>query len=349
MNMHDRTAAPSPSSPAPAAAGAAQAAGPGAPPPARARAGHAVAALRRSTTFYPLVGLVVVCIAMVFASDSFLSAANLENVLRQVSINAIIGVGMTCVILTGGIDLSVGSVMALSGTLTAGLLVAGINGAAALAAGVGVGLALGAANGLFVAFAGMPPIIVTLATMGIARGFALIYTGGYPIDGLPDWIRFFGSGKVLGVQMPVLTMLVVYALAWLLLERMPFGRYVYAIGGNEHATRLSGVRVARVKLVVYTFAGLTSALAALVLTGRLMSGQPNAGVGFELDAIAAVVMGGTSIAGGRGSIVGTLIGALLLGVLNNGLNMIGVNPYVQNVIKGGIILLAIYIGRERRK
>ncbi|ATF37101.1 ABC transporter permease [Burkholderia thailandensis] len=339
--MHDRTATPSSSSPASAAAGA--------PLPVGARARHAFAALRRTTTFYPLVGLVAVCVAMMFASDSFLSAANLENVLRQVSINAIIGVGMTCVILTGGIDLSVGSVMALSGTLTAGLLVAGANGAAALAAGVGVGVALGAANGLFVAFAGMPPIIVTLATMGIARGLALIYTGGYPIDGLPDWIRFFGSGKVLGVQMPVLTMLAVYALAWLMLERMPFGRYVYAIGGNEHATRLSGVRVSRVKLAVYTFAGLTSALAAIVLTGRLMSGQPNAGVGFELDAIAAVVMGGTSIAGGRGSIVGTLVGALLLGVLNNGLNMIGVNPYVQNVIKGAIILLAIYIGRERRK
>ncbi|WP_122877751.1 ABC transporter permease [Burkholderia pseudomallei] len=338
--MHDRTAAPSASC-APAAASPARATGP-------ARAAHALAALRRSTTFYPLVGLVAVCVAMVFASDSFLSAANLENVLRQVSINAIIGVGMTCVILTGGIDLSVGSVMALSGTLAAGLLVAGANGAAALAAGIGVGVALGAANGLFVAFAGMPPIIVTLATMGIARGLALIYTGGYPIDGLPDWVRFFGSGKVLGVQMPVLTMLAVYALAWLMLERMPFGRYVYAIGGNEHATRLSGVRVSRVKLAVYTFAGLTSALAALVLTGRLMSGQPNVGGGFELDAIAAVVMGGTSIAGGRGSIVGTLVGALLLGVLNNGLNMIGVNPYVQNVIKGAIILLAIYIGRERR-
>ncbi|ANW49092.1 ABC transporter permease [Burkholderia pseudomallei] len=333
--MHDRTAAPS-SSCASAAASPARATGP------------ALAALRRSTTFYPLVGLVAVCVAMVFASDSFLSAANLENVLRQVSINAIIGVGMTCVILTGGIDRSVGSVMALSGTLAAGLLVAGANGAAALAAGIGVGVALGAANGLFVAFAGMPPIIVTLATMGIARGLALIYTGGYPIDGLPDWVRFFGSGKVLGGQMPVLTMLAVYALAWLMLERMPFGRYVYAIGGNEHATRLSGVRVSRVKLAVYTFAGLTSALAALVLTGRLMSGQPNAGGGFELDAIAAVVMGGTSIAGGRGSIVGTLVGALLLGVLNNGLNMIGVNPYVQNVIKGAIILLAIYIGRERR-
>ncbi|HHX4053173.1 MAG: ABC transporter permease [Burkholderia contaminans] len=307
------------------------------------------AQLRRSTLFYPLVGLIVVCIAMMIASPSFLSAANLENVLRQVSINAIIAVGMTCVILTGGIDLSVGSVMALSGTLAAGLMVAGVNAVAALAIGIAVGLGFGFLNGVFVAFAGMPPIIVTLATMGIARGLALIYTGGYPIDGLPDWVAFFGSGKVFGIQAPVLIMLVVYAIAWLLLDRMPFGRYVYAIGGNEQATRLTGVRVARVKLIVYTLAGLTSALAAIVLTGRLMSGQPNAGVGFELDAIAAVVMGGTSISGGRGAILGTLVGALLLGVLNNGLNMIGVNPYVQNVIKGGIILLAIYISRERSR
>ncbi|MBY4693069.1 ABC transporter permease [Burkholderia latens] len=305
--------------------------------------------LRRSTLFYPLVGLIVVCVAMMIASPSFLSAANLENVLRQVSINAIIAVGMTCVILTGGIDLSVGSVMALSGTLAAGLMVAGVNAVAALAIGIAVGFGFGFANGVFVAFAGMPPIIVTLATMGIARGLALIYTGGYPIDGLPDWVAFFGSGKVLGIQAPVLIMLVVYAIAWLLLDRMPFGRYVYAIGGNEQATRLTGVRVARVKLIVYTLAGLTSAIAAVVLTGRLMSGQPNAGVGFELDAIAAVVMGGTSISGGRGAILGTLVGALLLGVLNNGLNMVGVNPYVQNVIKGGIILLAIYISRERSR
>ncbi|MCA8315789.1 ABC transporter permease [Burkholderia multivorans] len=314
-------------------------------PPPRAK----WAQLRRSTLFYPLVGLVVVCIAMMIASPSFLSAANLENVLRQVSINAIIAVGMTCVILTGGIDLSVGSVMALSGTLAAGLMVAGLNAVAALAVGIAVGFGFGFLNGVFVAFAGMPPIIVTLATMGIARGLALIYTGGYPIDGLPDWVAFFGSGKVFGIQAPVLIMLVVYAIAWLLLERMPFGRYVYAIGGNEQATRLTGVRVARVKLIVYTLAGVTSALAAIVLTGRLMSGQPNAGVGFELDAIAAVVMGGTSISGGRGAILGTLVGALLLGVLNNGLNMIGVNPYVQNVIKGGIILLAIYISRERSR
>ncbi|MCA7930808.1 ABC transporter permease [Burkholderia cepacia] len=337
MNLPDSSSTPSTT--------LAAAAGNGDAPPPRAM----WAQLRRSTLFYPLVGLIVVCIAMMIASPSFLSAANLENVLRQVSINAIIAVGMTCVILTGGIDLSVGSVMALSGTLAAGLMVAGVNAVAALAIGIAVGLGFGFLNGLFVAFAGMPPIIVTLATMGIARGLALIYTGGYPIDGLPDWVAFFGSGKVFGIQAPVLIMLAVYAIAWLLLDRMPFGRYVYAIGGNEQATRLTGVRVARVKLIVYTLAGLTSALAAIVLTGRLMSGQPNAGVGFELDAIAAVVMGGTSISGGRGAILGTLVGALLLGVLNNGLNMIGVNPYVQNVIKGGIILLAIYISRERSR
>ena len=310
-------------------------------------AGRALAG--RSTVFYPLLGLVAVCIVMVFASDSFLSVGNINNILRQVSINALIAVGMTFVILTGGIDLSVGAVMALSGTVAAGLMAGGLSGALALPLCLLIGLAFGTANGAFVARAGMPPIIVTLATMGIARGLALIYTGGYPISGLPSWVRWFGGGSVLGVQAPTAIMAVVYAAAWVLLERTPFGRYVYAIGGNETATRLSGVRVARYKLLVYALSGLTAAIAAVVLTARLMSGQPNAGEGFELDAIAAVVLGGTSIAGGRGSLIGTLLGALLLGVLNNGLNMVGVNPYVQTVVKGGIILLAIYIGRERRK
>ncbi len=304
---------------------------------------------RRSPVFYPLVGLVVVCAVMSVTSDSFLTASNLVNVLRQVSINALIAVGMTVVILTGGIDLSVGAVMALSGTLAAGLMAGGMNGVLALLVCLVVGTAFGLANGAFVAIARMPPIIVTLATMGIARGLALIYTGGYPISGLPPWIRFFGNGTLGGVQMPIVILLVTYAAGWVLLELTPFGRYIYAIGGNEQATRLSGVRVARYKLLAYGLSGFTTAIAAVVLTSRLMSGQPNAGEGFELDAIAAVVLGGTAIAGGRGSLIGTLLGATLLGVLNNGLNMVGVNPYVQSVVKGGIILLAIYIGRERRK
>ena len=305
--------------------------------------------MRRSPYFFPLIGLVAVSIVMALTTENFLSSDNFLNIARQVSINAIIAVGMTRVILSGGIDLSVGSVMALSGTLMAGMMVAGVSPSAAIALGLGVGLAFGLFNGFFVAYAGMPPIIVTLATMGIARGLGLIYTGGYPIDGLPEMFAFFGRGNVLGVQTPVVIMLLVFALAYLLLDHTPIGRYIYAIGGNEEAARLSGVRVSRYKLLTYALSGLMCSIAGLVLSSRLMSGQPNSGIGFEMDAIAAVVMGGTSITGGRGSIVGTLIGALMLGVLNNGLNMMGVSPYVQNIIKGLIILFAIYISRERRK
>lgn len=308
-----------------------------------------VARLLRSPAFYPFVGLVVVTLVMILASDTFLTASNLSNIARQVSINAIIAVGMTCVILTGGIDLSVGPVMALSGTLTAGLMVAGVPPGLAIGAGLLVGVAFGIGNGLFVAYLHMPPIIVTLATMGIARGFGLMYTDGYPISGLPEWFAFFGRGSVFGMQVPILIMLLTYLVAYVLLQHTRIGRYIYAIGGNEDAVRLSGVRAARFKLLVYGISGLTAAIAGLVLTSRLMSGQPNAGVSFELDAIAAVVLGGASIAGGRGVIVGTLLGAMLLGVLNNGLNMLGVSPYVQSVIKGGIILLAIFISRQRHR
>lgn len=203
-------------------------------------------------------------------------------------------------------------------------MAAGMNGVLALIICLLVGCGFGLANGAFVAVAGMPPIIVTLATMDIARKLGLICTGGYPISGLPSWINWLGKGRVLGLQTPIVIMLIVYAVGWVLLERTPLGRYVYAIGGNETAIRLSGVRVARSKLIIYGISGLTAA-------------------------IAAVVLGGTSIAGGRGSLIGTLLGALLLGVLNNGLNMVGVNLYVQTVVKGVIILLAIYIGRERRR
>ena len=308
-----------------------------------------LARLVRSPAFYPFIGLLVVTAVMIVASDNFLTASNLSNIGRQVSINAIIAVGMTCVILTGGIDLSVGPVMALSGTLTAGLMVAGLPPGLAIGAGLLIGVAFGISNGLFVAYLHMPPIIVTLATMGIARGFGLMYTDGYPISGLPEWFGFFGRQSLLGIQVPILIMLVTYLVAYVLLQHTRIGRYIYAIGGNEEAVRLSGVRAARFKLLVYGISGLTAAIAGLVLTSRLMSGQPNAGIGFELDAIAAVVLGGASIAGGRGVIVGTLLGAMLLGVLNNGLNMLGVSPYVQSVIKGAIILLAIFISRQRHK
>ncbi|MCA0963018.1 ABC transporter permease [Salipiger bermudensis] len=295
----------------------------------------------------PLIGLIVVSILMGFASENFFSVGNIMNVLRQVSIVAILAVGMTFVILTGGIDLSVGAVMALSGTIAAGLMVnMGLPGWVGLLAGLGVGVGLGIFNGVMVAWGRMPAIIVTLATMGIARGLGLLYSGGYPISGIPSWISWFGIGRIGIVPVPVIAMVIVYALAWILLQRTPFGRHVYAIGGNELAAKLSGVKTQMVKLTVYAISGLTSAFAALILTGRLMSGQPNAGVGFELDAIAAVVLGGTAIAGGRGLILGTLIGAVLLGILNNGLNLMGINPYLQDVIKGLIILLAIYIGRE---
>jgi ribose transport system permease protein len=305
--------------------------------------------MKRSSYVFPLAGFIAVCLVMIVTTENFFSADNFLNIARQVSVNAIIAVGMTCAILTGGIDLCVGAVMALCGTLMAGMMVAGVPPAGAIAIGLCVGLLFGMFNGFFVAYAGMPAIIVTLATLGIARGLGLIYTGGYPIDGLPESYAFFGRGSVLGVQTPVLIMILVFILAYLLLNKTPIGRYIYAIGGNEEATRLSGVRVARYKLLVYSLSGFTAALAGLVLSSRLMSGQPNSGVGFEMDAIAAVVMGGTSISGGRGSIIGTLIGAMMLGVLNNGLNMMGVSPYVQNIIKGLIILFAIYISRERNK
>ncbi|OHV08475.1 ABC transporter permease [Kushneria phosphatilytica] len=317
--------------------------------PRASRAGlrRRLARYRRSPVLYPVIGFVVVFIAMALVNDNFLSANNLTNVARQGSIIAIIAVGMSFAIFTGGIDLSVGPVMALSGTIMAGLMAAGWPPTLAVIAGLLLGMALGAFNGGCVAFGRMPPIIVTLATMGMARGLALIYTGGYPISGLPMGFSFFGRGELLGLEVPILIMLLVYAIAWLVMHHTPIGRYIYAIGGNEEATRLTGIRVSRIKVLVYTVSGLTAAIAGLVLTSRLMSGQPNAGTGFELDAIAAVVLGGAAISGGRGAILGTLVGAMLLAILNNGLNLLGVSPYLQDVVKGAIILLAIYIGRSR--
>lgn len=300
-----------------------------------------------------LVAFLGLCLLMTAFSDRFLTVANLTNVARQMSVNAILAVGMTFAILTGGIDLSVGSNMALTGTLMAGAMVHwGWNPFLAVLFGLFVGVILGLINGSLVAYAKLPAIIVSLAMMEAARGLALLYTGGYPLSGLPTSFQTLGRGFLFNhpmIPIPAVIMLATYLLAYIILNHTPLGRYVYAIGDNEEAVHLSGVNTRKVKLFVYGISGFTAALSGLILTSRLMSGQPNAGVGFELDAIASVVLGGTDIAGGRGSIIGTLIGALTMGVLNNGLNLMGVSPYVQRVIKGLIIVGAIYISSRHKE
>jgi len=300
---------------------------------------------------FALIGFIVLCVIMSVASSKFLEYDNLINVVRQVSINGILAVGMTFVILTSGIDLSVGSVLAISSTVVAGAMInQGLPSIVAVLLGILVGAVCGLINGTLVAYAKMPAIIVTLAMMEIPRGLALLYTGGYPLSGLPSGFSFLGRGYVLNViPMPVVIMLIVYVIAYVILSHLPMGRYIYAIGGNEEAVRLSGVKVKKYKIMAYLISGVTAGVTGVVLTSRLMSGQPMAGSGFELDAIAAVVLGGTDIAGGRGSIVGTFLGVLIMGVLNNGLNLMGVSPYVQRVLKGLIILLAIYFSSKKKK
>lgn len=298
-----------------------------------------------------LIGFLGLFVFMSLTSSVFLTADNLINVARQVSINGILAVGMTFVILTGGIDLSVGSVMAFTGTIMAGMMINfGMPPFVAIMIGIVIGALIGYINGLFVSYAKIPAIIVTLAMMEISRGFALLYTGGYPLSGLPASFAFIGRGYAFGVlPMPVLIMALVYIAAYIVLNHMPIGRFIYAIGGNEEAVRLSGVKVKRYKIMAYVVSGIAASISGIILTSRLMSGQPNAGVGFELDAIAAVVLGGTDIAGGRGHIFGTILGALLIGVLSNGLNLMGVSPYFQRVLKGVIIIAAIYYSSSRKK
>ncbi|WP_223592611.1 ABC transporter permease [Neobacillus bataviensis] len=298
-----------------------------------------------------LLGFLVLCAFFSFSTAQFLTTENVSNIIRQVSINGILAVGMTFVILTGGIDLSVGSVMAFTGTIMVGLMInMGMPPIAAVLLGIVLGAVLGYINGLFIAHARIPAIIVTLAMMEVARGAALLYTGGYPLSGVSKSYAFIGRGNLFGViPMPAVIMILVFIAAYIILNHLPIGRYIYAIGGNEEAVRLSGVKVKKIKIFVYLVSGITAAISGLIMTSRLSSGQPMAGEGYELDAIAAVVLGGTSIAGGRGHIFGTILGALLLGVLSNGLNLMGVSPYVQRVLKGAIIVAAIYYSSFRQK
>ncbi len=294
-------------------------------------------------------GLVMALLALVailsLLSDRFLTPSNVINVLRQISINAIIAAGMTVVIIGRGIDLSVGSLLALTGVVAASLAVGGLPAGLAIAAALGLGLVMGVFNGAFVAYAGIAPFIVTLAGLTIFRGMALAITDGRPVSGLPPIFMTIGYGSSLGLPVPIWIMLGFLAITHVILRHMALGRSIYAIGGNEEAARLSGIAVRRVKLFTFAYSGLAAALAAMVLTGRLNSAQPSAGVMFELDAIAAVVVGGTSLFGGKGGVFGTLIGALIIGVINNGMNLLNVPSFYQQIVKGGVILAALLIER----
>ncbi len=306
--------------------------------------------------FQSIIALLVLCIVLTFMSDKFLTPENGWNIMRQISVNVCISIGMTLVILTRGIDLSVGSILAFSGAVAAGLLKYGIDVPSlnlfigftvfgAILGGLFVGGGLGVFNGWMITKFNVPPFVATLAMLTIARGATMLWTGGFPITGLGANFAFIGTGWFLGIPMPVWITAVLVILAVIVTNKTKFGRYVYAIGGNESAARLSGLPITKIKIWVYTIAGILAAVGGIILTSRLDSAQPNAGFSYELDSIAAVVIGGTSLSGGRGSILGTVQGALIIGVLNSGLVLLNVSPFWQQIIKGFVILLAVILDR----
>jgi len=306
--------------------------------------------------FQSLLALAIMVAALAFLSDKFFTPDNGWNILRQISVNLCLSIGMTLVILSGGIDLSVGATLGLAGAVAAGLLKNGLTltplGArldftvtGAIVAGVAVGGAAGWFNGFAITRFQLPPFVATLGMLSIARGLTMLWTGGFPITSLGESFGVIGTGAFLGMPMPVWIMLVLVAVFIVVTRRTRFGRHIYAVGGNERASRLTGLNVPRIKLLVYTLAGALAGVAGLIVTARLDSAQPNAGLGYELDSIAAVVIGGTSLSGGRGSVTGTVLGCLIIGVLNNGLFLLNVSPFWQQVIKGLVILIAVAIDK----
>ncbi|RUT31377.1 ABC transporter permease [Arsenicitalea aurantiaca] len=296
-----------------------------------------------------VLAFVILFVALSFAHQNFLSTANLTNVLRQVSINGILAIGMTYVILTGGIDLSVGSVLALCGVV-AGSLVTGAdpaNPALAFLAGIGVGALVGAINGILIARFKVTAFVVTLGMLSMARGATLLYSDGRPIPNLSPEFRWFGQGFVMGVPVPVIVFALVFIIAFIVLRYTVYGRWIYAVGGNIKSARTSGIPTRSVIFSAYMIMGALAGLAGVILTARTTSALPQAGLGYELDAIAAVVIGGTSLVGGVGSVTYTLIGALIIGVISNGLDLLGVSSYYQQIIKGAIIVVAVLIDRSR--
>ena len=303
-----------------------------------------------------LIALVLMVIAMSILSDNFLTPDNGWNILRQISVNLCLSIGMTLIILSGGIDLSVGAILALSGAVAAGVLKNGIalpmfdvllkfTVTGAIVSGIVVGLLLGWFNGFVITRFKLPPFVATLGMFSIARGLTMLWTGGFPVTGLGESFGYIGTGIFLGVPMPVWITAALVALFVVVTKKTRFGRYLYAVGGNERAALLTGLRVNNIKVWVYTLGGGLAGVAGLLVTARLDSAQPNAGLGYELDCIAAVVIGGTSLAGGRGAIMGTVLGCLIIGVLNNGLFLLNVSPFWQQVVKGLVILAAVAIDK----
>ena len=295
-----------------------------------------------------LIGLIGLIIVFSILSERFFTVSNMLIVMRQTSIVAFLAFGMTFVILGAGIDLSVGSVLAFSGAVTAGVMQ---NGSVffGILAGLAVGAALGAFSGLVITKLRIPAFIATLAMMAIARGGTLVYTDGRPITGLPSSFAFLGRGYIGNVPFPIILMLAIFILSYIILKLTRFGRYVYATGGNINAARASGIKVDNIVISNFTISGLLSGLTGIILASRLNSAQPTAGMGYELDAIAAVVLGGTNLFGGEGELWGTLVGAFIMGILNNGLNMLNVSSFYQQVVKGIVILIAVTVAQSGKK
>lgn len=304
------------------------------------------------------LALVLIALFVFFSltTDAFLTSSNLINVVRQVSFTGIAAVGATMVLLIGGIDLSIGSVLAFTGVIAAKVIIeAGYPPLLGLLAGVTAGMVTGLINGLIVTKLRIPALITTLGTLTIIRGVSFTLTGGLPVFGFPkesflgfaEGVQAIGKGYVLGIPVPVIIMVIVFILGYVFLYRTYFGRYIYAIGGNLETARLSGIKVQRIQLLVYTLAGLLTGIAGMIVMGRVNSGQPSLGVGFELEVITAVVLGGVSIAGGAGSLLGVILGVFIMGVLSNGLIILNVTEYDQMVVRGLVLLIAVGVDQLR--
>jgi putative xylitol transport system permease protein len=317
------------------------------------------ATLQRIASEYGIyLAFVILVVALSFANKYFLTQNNISNVLLQTSINGVLAFGMTFVIITGGIDLSVGSVVALAGIVSASFATtfaqAGVPGGpypvfVALTVGVLVGVASGAIIGPIVARFNVPPFVATLGMLSAARGLTLIYGGGHPVPALTPQYRWIGTGNVFGVPAPVVIFAAVFLLSWFVLARTRFGRYVYAVGGNPRAAKTSGINVVRVRFAVYVISGGLAGVAGMLLAARTGSAVTQAGIGYELDAIAAAVIGGISLSGGVGRVTGALIGALIMGVMNNGLDLMGIESYYQQVLKGMLIVGAVMLDQRRNR